>query len=70
MTHTSCSSLPKSLSSSLKMGIEAFTFISNKFIDRFGAGVGIVVGIQHTPIIKKSRGNVGMSKSREPLLLN
>ena len=65
---TSWGSLPDGLSNSLKMGIEAFTFMSRINSSRLGAGVGIVIGIHHTSVIKKPRGNIGTGKGRESLL--
>ena len=44
--------------------------ITQKLINRLGAGVGIVIGIHHPSIIEKSRGNIGTGKGREPLLRN
>ncbi len=42
--------------------------ITPKLIDWLGAGVGIVVGIHHPSIIKKSRGDIGTGKGGKPLL--
>jgi hypothetical protein len=42
--------------------------IAQKLINWLGAGIGIVIGIHHTSIIEKARGNIGTGKGREPLL--
>ncbi len=45
-----------------------YIHVTHKLINWLGAGVGIVIGIHHTSVIKKPRGNIGTGKGRESLL--